>query len=55
MKQVFDDLNTEMFMRMSGGDVKPNWVKHLESTGIEVSPRAYLSPEFIDQINGVEK
>lgn len=51
MKQVFDDPNTELFLRMTNLPCKPAWVNHLESVGIEVNPRAYLSQEFIDKVN----
>ena len=51
MKQVFTDPNVELFMRMCGGDKKPAWARHLESVGIEVSPTAYLSEEFIEEMN----
>jgi len=52
MKQVFDDPNTELFFRMCGGKIKPDWARHLESKGIEVNPRCYIPQEYIDEING---
>jgi len=55
MKQVFADPNTELFFRMAGGDLKPDYARYLESKGIEVNPRMYLSQEKIDDINGVGK